>query len=80
MCLISGYFGIFHGYFDNRRTPQIVTNGALIIIGLSADIDRPCNLKISPCYFSPLAEIPGPIELLENSLTYEGIQWRKIID
>ena len=34
----------------------------------------------SPCYFSPLSEIPGSIELLENSLTYEGVQWRKIIE
>ena len=33
----------------------------------------------SPCNFSPLAEIPGSIELLENSLTSEGVQWRKII-
>ena len=34
----------------------------------------------SPCNFSPLSEIPGSIELLENSLTYEGVQWRKIIE
>ena len=34
----------------------------------------------SPCHFSPLAEIPGSIELLENSLTYEGVEWRKIIE
>ena len=33
----------------------------------------------SPCNFSPLAEIPGCIELLENSLTFEGVHWRKII-
>ena len=33
----------------------------------------------SPCHFSPLAEIPGSKELMENSLTYEGVQWRKII-
>ena len=30
--------------------------------------------------FSPLSEIPGSIELLENSLTYEGVQWRKIVE
>ena len=34
----------------------------------------------SLCYFSPLSEIPGSIELLENSLTYEGVQWRKIVE
>ena len=34
----------------------------------------------TPCYFSPLSEIPGSIELLENSLTYEGVQWRKIVE
>ena len=34
-------------------------------------------MSCAPCYFSPLSEIPGPIELLENSLTYEGVQWRK---
>ena len=34
----------------------------------------------APCYFSPLSEIPGSIELLENSLTYEGVQWRKITE
>ena len=34
---------------------------------------------LSPCYFSPLSEIPGSIELLENSLTYEGVLWRKIV-
>ena len=34
----------------------------------------------SPCYFSPLSEIPGSTELLENSLTYEGVQWRKITE
>ena len=34
----------------------------------------------TPCCFSPLAEIPGSVELLENSLTYEGVQWRKIIE
>ena len=34
----------------------------------------------APCNFSPLSEIPGSIELLENSLTYEGVQWRKIIE
>ena len=33
----------------------------------------------APCHFSPLAEILGPIELLENCLTFEGVQWRKII-
>ena len=32
---------------------------------------------MSPCHFSLLAEIPGSKELLENSLTYEGVQWRK---
>ena len=26
----------------------------------------------APCYFSPLSEIPGSINLLEKSLTYEG--------
>ena len=36
-------------------------------------------LPSTPCYFSPLADIPGSIELLESSLTYEGVQWRKII-
>ena len=43
---------------------------------------RPVNeepQQLSPCHFSPLAEIPGSIELLENSLTYEEVQWRKII-
>ena len=35
--------------------------------------------NFSPCNFSPLADIPGSIELLENSLTFEGVQWRKII-
>ena len=34
----------------------------------------------TPCYFSPLSEIPGSVDLLENSLTYEGVQWRKIIE
>ena len=34
----------------------------------------------TPCYFSPLSEIPGSIELLENSLTYEEVQWRKIVE
>ena len=37
-------------------------------------------MPFSPCYFSPLSEIPGSIELLENSLTYEGVQWRKITE
>ena len=36
--------------------------------------------KETPCYFSPLSEIPGSIELLEKSLTYEGVQWRKIVE
>ena len=31
----------------------------------------------APRQFSPQAEIPGSIELLENSLTYEGVQWKK---
>ena len=34
---------------------------------------------LTPCHFSALAEILGSIELLENSLTFEGVQWRKII-
>ena len=38
------------------------------------------QIDSTPCYFSPLAEISGSIELLENSLTYEGVQWRKIIE
>ena len=38
-----------------------------------------CVIEYLPRHFSPLAEIPGSLELLENSLTYEGIQWRKII-
>ena len=38
------------------------------------------NTIFTPCYFSPLSEIPGSIELLENSLTYEGVQWRKIVE
>ena len=29
------------------------------------------------CHFSPLAEIRGYIELLEKSLTFEGVQLRK---
>ena len=33
----------------------------------------------APCHFSPLAEIQGSIALLENPLTFEGVQWRKII-
>ena len=35
------------------------------------------SLKV-PYYFSPLAKIPDSIELLENSLTYEGVQWKKL--
>ena len=35
---------------------------------------------LTPSYFSPLSEIPGSIELLENSLTYEGVQWRKVVE
>ena len=38
-----------------------------------------CSYAITPCHFSPLAEIPGAIDLLENSLTFEGVQWRKIM-
>ena len=34
----------------------------------------------TPCNFSPLSEISGSIELLENSLTYEGVRWRKIVE
>ena len=37
-----------------------------------------CKILYTPCNFSPLAEIPGSIEFLENSLTFEGVQWRKI--
>ena len=29
--------------------------------------------RYPPCNVSPLAEIPGSIELLENSLTFEGV-------
>ena len=36
--------------------------------------------KCSPCYFSSPAEIPGSIELLEISLTYEGVQLKKNIE
>ena len=38
------------------------------------------ELVFTPCHFSPLAEIPGSIEFLENSLTFEGVEWRKIIE
>ena len=34
-------------------------------------------LHVSPCYFSPLAEIPGPKEWLENSLTFEEFSGEK---
>ena len=37
-------------------------------------------MPLHRCEFSPLSEIPGSIELLENSLTYEGVQWRKIVE
>ena len=39
-----------------------------------------CYTTQTPCNFSPLSEIPGSTELLENSLTYEGVQWRKIVE
>ena len=32
-----------------------------------------------PCHFSSLTEILDSIKLLENCLTFEGVQWRKII-
>ena len=47
------------------------------------EVVETCNVHgktDTPCHFSPLAEIPGSAELLENSLTYEGVQWRKIIE
>ena len=38
------------------------------------------EVVFTPCHFSPQAEIIGSIELLENSLTFEGVEWRKIIE
>ena len=45
-------------------------------LGLNKLVKGPLHLV----FFSPLSEIPGSTELLENSLTYEGVQWRKMIE
>lgn len=37
------------------------------------------KLSKSPCHSSPLTETPDSMELLENFLTHEGVQWRKFI-
>ena len=38
-------------------------------------------IELTPCliFVILLADISGSIELFENSLTFEGVQWRKII-
>ena len=60
------------------RCKVSITKGWIHITAQPPSISA--NISPSPCYFSPLSEIPGSIELLENSLTYEGVQWRKIIE
>ena len=37
-----------------------------------------CIYIYTPCNFSPLGEISGSIELLENSLTFEGVSGEKL--
>ena len=50
-------------------------HGSLFSVGQGVVTTR----VVHTCHFSLLTEIPGSIELLENSLTYEGVQCRKII-
>ena len=56
---------VYHGCFE-------LVHETLETFSITGDI-------ITPCHFSPLAEIPDSIELLENSLTSEGVEWRKSI-
>ena len=59
--------GVFMGSLDKTKDRFSPDNAFLLPF-----------VQNTPCHFSPLAEIPGSIEHLENSLTFEGVQWRKI--
>ena len=56
--------------------PYQYDNAEVVTFSLSFLLSQ---FMLLSCHFSPLAEIPGSIELMENPLTYEGVQWRKIV-
>ena len=72
--------GIIDGHHAHNKVTNLKLSSQvglfLSCFGLNGSIKQ----YFTCCYFLPLAEIPGSIELLENSLTCEGVQWRKIIE
>ena len=63
-----------------RNIRHLITTKLFFVFHTNERNKTETKIHITPCYFSPLSEIPGSIELLENSLTYEGVQWRKIVE
>ena len=74
MCILANLRDYHRISQHKHREIQVLATNTWWNIAIKAEFDY------TPCYFSPLSEIQGSIELLENSLTYEGVQWRKMTE